>query len=70
VSGTAREHLGAARCARRAQASTASRTRVTTVDASNGFSMKSSAPLLIASTAIGISPTPDMMKIARGIAAR
>ena len=56
----------APRCERRAQASTASRTRVTTVAASNGFSMKSSAPLLIASTAIGMSPTPEMMKIGAG----
>ena len=28
--------------------------------------MKSSAPLLIASTAIGMSPTPEMMKIGAG----
>ena len=53
-------------CARRAHASVASRTRVTTVVASNGFSKKSNAPFLIASTAIGMSPIPEMMKIGAG----
>ena len=50
-------------CLRRSHAAIASRTSDTTVTASNGFSMKSRAPFLIASTAIGISPCPEMMKI-------
>ena len=50
----------------RALASRASRTRVTTVSASKGFSMKSCAPCLIASTAIGMSPWPEIMNTGAG----
>ncbi|MGY4413289.1 hypothetical protein ACVWW4_005025 [Bradyrhizobium sp. LB7.1] len=32
----------------------------------NGFSMKSSAPLLMAPTAIAMSPCPEIMKIGAG----
>ena len=36
------------------------------IAAAEGFSMKSSAPLLIAPTAIAISPCPEIMKIGAG----
>ena len=48
------------------QAWIASRTRVTTAAGSNGFSMKSSAPLRIASTAVAMSPRPEMTRIGAG----
>src|SRR5262249_40655349 len=44
-------------------ATIASCTAVETVFARNGFSMKSSAPCLIASTAIGMSPVPEIMRM-------
>jgi hypothetical protein len=43
--------------------SSASRTRASSCSSSNGFSMKSKAPLRIASTAIGMSPCPVMKMI-------
>ena len=41
-------------------------TQETTVLARNGFWMKSNAPLRIASTAMGMSPWPEITKIGAG----
>jgi hypothetical protein len=44
----------------------ASATRATSEAASRRFSMKSNAPFLMASTALGMSPRPEAMKIGAG----
>jgi hypothetical protein len=62
----ARQKVAAREDRRRDFRTIASPTRATSVSASSRFSMKSNAPFLIASTALGMSPRPEATKIGAG----